>query len=85
MSPDPSMANRLGNLAATYMDLGRHADALPPGTRPWTSPRQHSDPTTRTWASCRGNLAVIYKDLGRDADAVPLEERACRIATARQN
>ena len=83
LGPDhPDTALRLGNLAATYSDLGRPADALPLERRALAITEAvlgagHPDTALRL-----GNLAASYRDLGRSASALPLEQRALAITEA---
>jgi tetratricopeptide (TPR) repeat protein len=84
LGPDhPDVAICLNNLASSYFDLGRAADAVPLLLRALkiteaTLGRDHPDVAIRL-----GNLANSYRNLGRAADSVPLEQRALTItATA---
>ena len=80
LGPDhPDTAIRLGNLAVTYRDLGRPADALPLQERALTITETALGPDHPDTAIRLGNLAATYRDLGRPADALPLQERALAI------
>ena len=70
------MALRLGNLAVTYSDLGRPADALPLEERALAITEAALGADHPTTGRRLGNLAATYRDLGREAEALRLEERA---------
>ncbi|MEV5734703.1 tetratricopeptide repeat protein, partial [Streptomyces sp. NPDC052292] len=80
LGPDhPDTALRLGNLARTYSNLGRHTEALPLEERALQITEAalgHDHPTT---AIRLNNLAITYNNLGRHIEALPLEERALQI------
>ena len=85
LEPDhPYVATALANLAITYRDLGRAADALPLFERALQITQTAWGPDHPNVSIAQGNLAVTYKDLGRVADALPLEERALRITETAQ-
>jgi tetratricopeptide (TPR) repeat protein len=66
----------MGNLAATYSDLGRHEEALKLQEEVLQLRREklgESHPDTLT---SMGNLAATYSDLGRYDKALKLEEDA---------
>ena len=73
------IATVLGELAATYLDLGRTNEALPLQEQAVqiTAKARGSEPADR--AALLSNLAVIYNDLGRDAEALPLQRQALQI------
>ncbi len=80
LGPDhPDTALRLGNLAATYSDLGHPADALPLEQRALAITEAVLGPDHPDTALRLGNLAASYRDLGRSASALPLEQRALAI------
>ncbi|MGA9833760.1 MAG: tetratricopeptide repeat protein, partial [Trebonia sp.] len=84
LGPDhPDTAIRLDNLAVTYRDLGRTADALPLQQRALAITETALGPDHPDTAIRLDNLAVTYSDLGRTADALPLEERAGQIRQRR--
>jgi tetratricopeptide (TPR) repeat protein len=83
LGPDhPSTAIRLNNLALTYCDLGRAADALPLQQRALAITEATRGPDHPDTATRLTNLALTYRDLGRAADALPLVERALAITEA---
>jgi tetratricopeptide (TPR) repeat protein len=73
------VATALGNLAATYSELGRAADAAPLEERALQISEAALGPNHPDVAIRLGNLALTYRDLGRAADAAPLAERALQI------
>jgi tetratricopeptide (TPR) repeat protein len=73
------VAIALGNLAVTYSNLGRAADALPLFERALQITETALGPDHPRVAIALGNLASTYSNLGRAADALPLFERAQRI------
>jgi tetratricopeptide (TPR) repeat protein len=83
LGPDhPDTARHLGNLAATYSDLGRPADALPLEQRALAVTEAALGPDHPDTALRLGNLAATYRDLGRPADALPPEQRALAVTEA---
>ncbi|MFC7730660.1 tetratricopeptide repeat protein [Actinomadura keratinilytica] len=83
LGPDhPDVAIPLANLASTYSDLGRAAEALPLEKRVLALTEKALGPDHPTVAICLGNLADTYRTLGRSAEALPLFERALAINEA---
>ncbi|MFF0042192.1 tetratricopeptide repeat protein, partial [Streptomyces mirabilis] len=70
---------RLGNLASTLSDLGRHPEALPLEERALAITETALGPDHPDTALRLGNLASTLSDLGRHPEALPLEERALAI------
>jgi Tetratricopeptide repeat len=68
----------LGNLAVTYGDLGRHAEAVPLQERALAVTEAALGPDHPTTALRLSNLAVSYRAVGRAADAAALERRVHR-------
>ncbi|WP_329428800.1 FxSxx-COOH system tetratricopeptide repeat protein [Streptosporangium sp. NBC_01495] len=81
--PDhPGVAVRLGNLAASFRDLGRPGEAVPLVERALAIAVAAYGPDHPTIATWLGNLAANFHDLGRPGEAVPLEQRALAIIEA---
>ena len=70
----------VGNLAFTYWNLGRHADALPLEERALAITETTLGPDHPDTATRLNNLATTYRDLGRAAEALPLQQRALAIS-----
>ncbi|WFB08610.1 tetratricopeptide repeat protein [Streptomyces sp. LX-29] len=81
-SDHPTTAVCLGNLAATYGELGRHAEALPLEERALAIAEAVLGSDHPSTGLRLGNLAATYGELGRHAEALPLKERALAIAEA---
>ncbi|HXW46815.1 MAG TPA: tetratricopeptide repeat protein, partial [Streptosporangiaceae bacterium] len=83
LGPDhPDTAICLGNLARTYCELGRPADALPLEQRALAITEAFLGPDHPETAIRLNNLAATHTALGRPADALPLFERALHITEA---
>ncbi|MER5619966.1 FxSxx-COOH system tetratricopeptide repeat protein, partial [Streptosporangium sp. NPDC002544] len=81
--PDhPFVAIGLGNLAASFRDLGRPGEAMPLFERALAITEAAHGPDHPTVAIGLGNLASNFRDLGRPGEAVPLFERALAITEA---
>jgi len=78
----PTVAIRLGNLAASFRDLGRPGEAVPLEQRALAITEAAHGPEHPTVATLLGNLAGSFRDLGRPGEAVPLLERALAITEA---
>ena len=76
------VAIRLGNLAATYSELGRAADALPLEQRALQITEAALGPDHPRRGHPAGEPGHHLQRLGRAADALPLEQRALQITEA---
>jgi tetratricopeptide (TPR) repeat protein len=85
LGPDhPHTATALANMAATYCELGRPADAVPLEERALAVTEAALGPDHPDTAIALANMAATYCDLGRPADALPLYERALAISETAQ-
>ena len=78
----PDTARRLGDLACTCSDLGRHAEALPLAQRALMVSEATLGPDHPDIARRLLDLARACSELGRHAEALPLAQRALAVSEA---
>ncbi|MFE7058509.1 tetratricopeptide repeat protein, partial [Streptomyces californicus] len=81
-SDHPTTAIRVGNLARTLGELGRHVEALPLEERALAVTEAALGSDHPATAIRLGNLAGTLGELGRHVEALPLEERALAVTEA---
>ena len=73
----------MSNLANSYADLGRHAEALKLREETLALQKAKLGPDHPDTLSSMDNLAISYADLGRHADALKLREETLALTKAK--